>query len=56
MNLIRIEAFVSAENTADLKLLEKFSFIREGCLRQNYFSQGYFEDSILQSLLKEEFY
>jgi [ribosomal protein S5]-alanine N-acetyltransferase len=56
MELNRIEACVSPKNIASLKLLEKFNFIREGCLRQHYFSHGFFEDSAIFSLLREEFY
>lgn len=55
MNLNRIEAFVAPDNTPSLKLMEKFSFVKEGQLRRHYFKNDDFEDSIVFSLLKEEY-
>jgi [ribosomal protein S5]-alanine N-acetyltransferase len=55
MKLIRIEACVSPNNEASLKLLQKFNFVKEGYLRQHYYKDGVMEDSLFFSLLKEEF-
>ena len=55
MNLNRIEALVATYNTASLRLLEKNGFVREGVLRNHYYINGVFEDSIVFSKLHEEY-
>lgn len=55
MNLNRIEAFASPENTASIKLIENHGFIYEGLLRQHYGNNGVAEDSAVYGLLKPEF-
>jgi [ribosomal protein S5]-alanine N-acetyltransferase len=55
MNLHRIEALVGSDNKASLRIIEKHNFKREGLLRQHYFVNGNYEDSIIYSLLKEEY-
>jgi ribosomal-protein-alanine N-acetyltransferase len=47
LHLNRIEALVGAENTASLRLMEKFNFVQEGVLRQHYFTGDKFEDSVV---------
>lgn len=55
MNLNRIEAFIGPENYPSLKLIEKLGFKKEGQLRNHYFKNGKFEDSVVHSLLIDEF-
>jgi [ribosomal protein S5]-alanine N-acetyltransferase len=55
MGLNRIEAFVGPENIPSLKLMHRFGFSEEGRLRQHYVKDGHVEDSIVFSLLKDEF-
>lgn len=55
MNLNRIEALVADYNTASLKLLEKNGFVKEGVMRNHYYVNGVFEDSVVFSLLREEY-
>ncbi len=55
MNLNRIEAFISPENTASIKLVAGMKFIREGHMRQHFVKNGIAEDSLIFSLLKDEF-
>lgn len=55
MNLHRIEALVGIENTPSLKLMQKFKFTQEGILRQHYFINDKYEDSVVFSLLREEY-
>lgn len=55
MGLRRIEALIAEENTASRKLLEKFGFVREGVMRKHYNINGINEDSVMYSLLPEEF-
>jgi [ribosomal protein S5]-alanine N-acetyltransferase len=51
MNLHRIEAFVATYNTPSLNLMAKFNFTREGLLREHYYVNDRFEDSVLFSRL-----
>ncbi len=55
MNLNRIEALVGPTNIPSLKLMNKFNFIQEGHLRSHYFKNNTMEDSIVFSLLKNEY-
>jgi [ribosomal protein S5]-alanine N-acetyltransferase len=55
MKLNRIEAFVGTKNIPSLKLMEKFSFTKEGILRKHYLKNTILEDSVVYSLLKEEY-
>ena len=47
MKLHRIEAFVGPDNIPSLKLVQKFNFIKEGCLKQHYFANDKYEDSLV---------
>ncbi|MDR0227581.1 MAG: GNAT family N-acetyltransferase [Flavobacteriaceae bacterium] len=55
MNLRRIEAFISPDNIASLSTVKKFGFIREGQLRSHYVKGGNMEDSVVYSLLVNEY-
>jgi [ribosomal protein S5]-alanine N-acetyltransferase len=55
MKLHRIEAFIGTNNIPSLQLVKKFEFINEGVLRSHYFKNNIMEDSVVFSLLKEEF-
>lgn len=55
MQLHRIEAFVGPNNSPSLNLMRKFGFTQEGQLRQHYLKDGKFEDSVVFSLLLEEY-
>ncbi len=55
MNLNRIEACISPENIASLSLIKKFGFTREGYLRKHFIREGEIQDTIIFSLLKEEY-
>lgn len=54
MNLHRIEAYVAPDNIPSLKLMSKFSFTQEGVLREHYFFNEKFDDSLVFSLLKAD--
>lgn len=54
MFLHRIEAFVGPYNTASLRLMRKFGFEEEGRLKEHYFRDGIYEDSIVFGLLKPQ--
>ena len=51
MKLHTIEADVDPNNTASIKLLERNGFIQEGYLKENYFFDGKFSDTVICSLL-----
>ena len=55
LSLQRIEAIVGANNFPSLKIIQKHRFCQEGVLRKHSFSEDKFEDSILFSLLQEEY-
>jgi ribosomal-protein-alanine N-acetyltransferase len=55
LNLHRIEALVADYNVPSLKLLEQHAFVREGILRKHYYADGVFEDSLVFSILREEY-
>ena len=55
MNLNRIEALFGSGNIPSLRLMEKNNFIKEGLLRQHYYTADKYEDSILFSKLHHEY-
>ena len=55
MKLHRIEALAAAYNVPSLKLLAKMNFKKEGVLREHYFVNDRMEDSVIFSLLKNDF-
>jgi ribosomal-protein-alanine N-acetyltransferase len=52
--LARVQAFVSTENTASWRLLERLGFTREGTLRQHYVIAGRRVDEYVYGLLRTE--
>ncbi|MCB0533163.1 MAG: GNAT family N-acetyltransferase [Lewinellaceae bacterium] len=55
MHLNRVEAYIGPGNIASLRIVAKYGFTQEGVLRQHYAVGGEFQDSIIFSLLKNEF-
>jgi ribosomal-protein-alanine N-acetyltransferase len=55
MGLNRAEALISPKNTPSINLVTKFGFIKEGIIRNHYFIDNVYEDSISYSLLKSEY-
>ena len=51
VELHRIEALVGKSNQPSLRIMEKFGFQYEGLLREHFFINGVFEDSLMFSLL-----
>jgi len=52
MNLHRIEADVDPDNTAALNLLAKMDFKKEGHLKDRYYMEGKYRDSLILGLLR----
>jgi ribosomal-protein-alanine N-acetyltransferase len=55
MHINRMEALVADDNIASKLLLKKYNFTQEGLLRQHYFINGVHEDSLMYSLLRDEY-
>jgi ribosomal-protein-alanine N-acetyltransferase len=55
MKLHRIEALIGVSNIASQKLVNKFGFVQEGLLRQHYYTNGIYEDSLVYGILKNDF-
>ncbi|MBZ0098090.1 MAG: GNAT family N-acetyltransferase [Taibaiella sp.] len=55
MQLHRIEAFASPQNTPTIKLLTNLGFQYEGLMRGHYLKNGVYEDSACYALLREEY-
>ena len=55
MNLNRIEAFVSPNNTPSLLLMDRYRFKREGLHQRRYFFKDQWEDVLSFSLLKQDY-
>jgi len=54
-NLHSIEADTDPRNTASIKVLEKFGFIREAHFKENVYFEGEFIDSFIYTLFKDAF-
>lgn len=56
LNLNRLEANVSVENTASIQVLKKCGFIEEGIMRSRSFWKGNYHDMMILSVLRDEIY
>ncbi len=55
LKLHRLEALVGINNIASLKIMVRFDFVNEGLLRQHYYIDGKYEDSIMFSIISDEY-
>ena len=55
MALVRIEAFIGPSNIPSKNLIKKLGFSREGEMRNHYLRNGVWENSVIYSLLKNEY-
>ena len=55
LGLNRVEAFISPENKASIRVLEKCGYSYEGLLRQRDLIKGKLEDAYVMALLKDEY-
>ena len=53
-NIVRIQAETHPENMASHRVLEKAGFRREGTIRKSFFSRGIWRDTVLFSILRDE--
>lgn len=56
LNLNKIGLEVLSTNTRALNLYKSLGFVKEGAKRQDVYRKGEFVDSIIMSVLKEEYY
>ena len=55
MKLHSIEAVVNPKNAPSIKLLEKYSFVREAYFRENFYFNSKFSDTAIYTLLSRNF-
>ena len=55
MKLNRMEAFISPDNLASIKLVQRWHFTHEATLKEHFFDKGVFIDSLVYRLLKSEY-
>lgn len=55
MNLHRIEAYVGTSNVPSTKIVEKHGFVYEGHIKEDYLSDGIYENSLVYGLLKSKY-
>ena len=53
-DIVRVQADTGTENKASQRVLEKAGFQKEGTIRRHFFSTGKWRDSLLYSILREE--
>lgn len=56
LNLHKIYLYVDVENPAAIHIYKKLGFQEEGRLRQHYFAEGRYHDSLMMGLFADEFY
>lgn len=55
LNVNRIEAAVSIENNASIRVLDKLGFVNEGILRERSYWKGSCHDMMMLSILNKEY-
>ena len=55
LQINRVEAYVSPQNTASIRVLEKTGFLREGLLKELLYINGYWEDHYLYAITKAKY-
>ena len=56
LNLHRVEAYVSPQNSPSVRVLEKSGFTQEGLLRELLFINGVWVDHYMYAILQNEFF
>lgn len=54
LDIGRIQCEIHPENAASQRMVERIGFQREGVLRKSYFSRGAWRDTVMFSILREE--
>lgn len=55
LKLHRVEALCDVRNAASIRVLEKSGMTREGCMREHRFVKGNWRNSVIYSILEQEF-
>ncbi len=55
LNMNRIWATASPQNTASLRVLEKAGMKNEGCMKDDMLVRGEYRDSVIMAILRREF-
>ena len=53
-NIVRVQAHTDVRNVTSQKVLEKVGFRKEGIVRKSLFIRGEWRDTLLYSILREE--
>lgn len=56
LNMNKVYLRTSDRFVGAIKMYQKLGFVKEGIMRAHYFSNGAYEDKIMYSILKNEFY
>jgi len=54
LNMHKVYLYVDAENHKALHIYKKLGFVQEGILRQQFFVEGAYHDSIIMGIFREE--
>lgn len=55
LKMNRVEAYVSPQNIASIRVLEKAGFLQEGLLKQLLYINGYWEDHYIYAIIADEY-
>lgn len=55
LNLNKVYLRTSERFVSAIKMYEKIGFVKEGIMRQHYYTNGKYEDKIIYSILKSEY-
>ncbi len=56
LNMNKVHLRTSSRFPEALRMYEKLGFVKEGVLREHYFTEGKYEDKIIYSLLRKEYH
>jgi diamine N-acetyltransferase len=54
LNMHKIYLYVDADNQRALHIYKNLGFVREGVLRQHFFVEGAYHDSIIMGIFRDE--
>lgn len=55
LNMHKVYLYVDVDNSAAIHIYKKVGFIEEGILRQHFFAEGRYHDSLMMGILANEF-
>ena len=55
LNMHKVYLYVDVNNSAAIHIYKKIGFIPEGTLRQHFFAEGEYHDSLMMGIFPHEF-